>query len=369
MLKMIIADDEPEVRYGMTKHIDWKSHGIEIVACCANGSETYNSIILFRPDLVLLDINMPEMSGIEVIEKIRKEDIPVSFIILSGYDDFSYAQQAIRLNVDEYLLKPCSISEILMAVRKSLEKRDVIKNITGDLTESNFFTHYYEKMRTFDKTLSSLCYPAEEERAILNALRFGQDQELLYAVDSFLAAAKEKNHCLEMVMSCAIMLYTEIYRLIFERGIECHFDIFLDQEWDPTNVESSLAQALKHTVTEVMSKLDNGKSANAIINSACKYIEENYESDLSLTSVAKQVYITPTYLSVLFRQHLGVNFVHYVQSVRCDHAKQLLATTDLSNQYIAAKTGFSTDKYFSKVFKDLTGCTPSDYRSKAKQIT
>lgn len=123
MLRMIIVDDEPIVRDTIKNIIDWKAHDVEVLCACKDGIEAYNAILDEYPDLVLLDINIPGINGLDLIQKIQSIDASISFVIISGYERFEYAKRALQYGVSEYLLKPCSKQEILSAVELVKRKR------------------------------------------------------------------------------------------------------------------------------------------------------------------------------------------------------------------------------------------------------
>ena len=119
MHKLFIIDDEYDVIEGIKLSVNWEEYGIEICGDSSNGAEAFDKIYGLKPDILIVDMNMPIMGGIELIEKVRKAGLNTEFIILSGYDDFNYAQKAINLGVIEYLLKPCHIQGIIKAVLKA----------------------------------------------------------------------------------------------------------------------------------------------------------------------------------------------------------------------------------------------------------
>ncbi|RKP51356.1 response regulator [Cohnella endophytica] len=119
-MKIMIVDDEENIRLGIAEGFDWDELGLEVAALAEDGKEALELALLHRPDIILLDINMPRMSGLEFM-KASKENLPDAvFIILSGYDEFQYAQEAIQLGVNEYLLKPISPRELSEAVQKAV---------------------------------------------------------------------------------------------------------------------------------------------------------------------------------------------------------------------------------------------------------
>lgn len=112
MYRLIIIDDEHTVRTGIKQLIDWEKYEMEICAEAEDGAEGLIKIMQYEPDLVLLDIMMPEMSGIEMIQKAREQGFRGKCILLTGYSDFEFAKQAIRLGVEDYLLKPIDDEEL-----------------------------------------------------------------------------------------------------------------------------------------------------------------------------------------------------------------------------------------------------------------
>lgn len=120
MLKMLIADDEPVIINGLKMLIDWSQLGIEICCTCENGSDALREILARKPDLALLDISMPGMIGIEILKSLHAVQSRTKVIFISGFQDFSYAQDALHYGAVEYLLKPVKKEELLRAVQKCL---------------------------------------------------------------------------------------------------------------------------------------------------------------------------------------------------------------------------------------------------------
>lgn len=127
-ITLLIVDDESQIRSGLRTIIPWQEYSVSLIGCASSGVEALDMIRYYEPDIVITDIQMPGMSGLELIERARQEQFDCSFVILSGYDDFQYAKTAIRYGVEDYLLKPISIQELTSLVIKLkeriLEKRD-----------------------------------------------------------------------------------------------------------------------------------------------------------------------------------------------------------------------------------------------------
>lgn len=117
-MTVLIADDEAEVLKGLKRIVNWEALGFSICGEAQNGTDALERILILRPDLVLLDIRMPRMTGLEIIQTAKEHGYTGHWIILSGYSEFSYAQTAVSLGVDGYLLKPVDEDELADTVRK-----------------------------------------------------------------------------------------------------------------------------------------------------------------------------------------------------------------------------------------------------------
>lgn len=127
-ITLLIVDDEAEIRFGLRSIIPWEDYSISVIGTAANGAEALDKIRYYEPDIVITDIQMPGMSGLELVRRARDEQFDCSFVILSGYDEFEYARTAIKYGIIDYLLKPISIKELTELIHKLrediLSKRD-----------------------------------------------------------------------------------------------------------------------------------------------------------------------------------------------------------------------------------------------------
>ena len=125
LYRIILVDDEEEVRKGIIRKIDWEALGFQVVGDAENGQDALEKIEQLEPDVVMTDIRMPYMDGLTLTSWIRQKYPSVKVLIFSGFDDFEYAQKAIKLNVTEYILKPVNVEEltrILNRVRENLDQ-------------------------------------------------------------------------------------------------------------------------------------------------------------------------------------------------------------------------------------------------------
>ncbi len=139
MIRMILADDEVVITKGLCKLLDWNSLGIEIIGTYGDGESTMEAILKEKPDLALLDISMPGMSGIEILQNIHNLELPTRVILISGFQDFTYAKNAVRFGAVDYLLKPVIEEELLSALHKAFDLTDSTDFPAAADFESGYF--------------------------------------------------------------------------------------------------------------------------------------------------------------------------------------------------------------------------------------
>ncbi|GGO07911.1 response regulator [Saccharibacillus kuerlensis] len=135
MYKVLIVDDEPMIREGLRTIVDWGAEGFEIVDTASNGKEGLEKFGQIAPDLTIVDIRMPGMTGLDLIEKVRQDNSLAHFLILSGYAEFDYAKRAIVSGVSGYLLKPVDEEELLdelRRVREQLQREQEARSVRSE---------------------------------------------------------------------------------------------------------------------------------------------------------------------------------------------------------------------------------------------
>ncbi len=150
MIKLFLVEDEIIMRTGIKNNIDWEAEGIEFVGEASDGELAYPQIQKLKPDILITDIKMPFMDGLELTELVRKDFPDMKIIILSGYDEFSYAQKALRLNVTEYLLKPITSKKLLESIRREV---DAIEKSRKELEYIDLTEEVRKERRTLEKQM------------------------------------------------------------------------------------------------------------------------------------------------------------------------------------------------------------------------
>lgn len=156
MYTVVIADDEISLRQAMIKRINWQEIGFEVIGEAENGVEALELVERLEPDLLLTDIKMPFISGINLARKVREIRPAMQIAFLSGYDDFSYAQQAIQYNIIKYLLKPISSKELTRELIEIKEKMDTINQSFAasiEIDQQQFLVERFLMPLVFDTDL------------------------------------------------------------------------------------------------------------------------------------------------------------------------------------------------------------------------
>lgn len=238
-MKILIIDDEPKIRNGLSNLLT-RREGWEVAGAYENAADALKYLAVNQVDVMITDIKMPEISGLELIARIRERDKKTAIIILSGYSNFQFAQRAIELGVSRYLTKPTNPRELI-------------------------------------------CVLEETEK------KLGGKQE------------KEE---------------------------------------------------------------DSGKISNLFVQKAADYIKLNYSEKISIKEIADQLYLSPNYLSELFKKHTGKTISEYLTEYRLEKACQLLDHAEYRVGDVSGMVGIHDGRYFSNMFKKKYGMTPTEYRNR-----
>lgn len=236
-LRVLLVDDEIVTREGFKKLFDWAAHDCEVVGEAADGMEALMQIDTLLPDVVIMDINIPVMNGLKIVQMSKMKHPDMAFVIVSGYDDFSYCREALRLQITDYILKPVNYDE---------------------------------------------------------------------------------------------------------------FGVSIDN--------------LKISIFENKKIEQTGEEGEQTIVGIVRYMQEHLKEEISLNVLADEFHLSAQYISQLFKNEIGVNFLAYLTNIRMEQAKKLLLSSDDTVAEIAEKSGYADYRVFTKAFKKAEGVTPSQYR-------
>jgi len=244
LLKLIIVDDESTTRRGLSEWISSGNFGIEVAGEAEDGIMGLELALEKKPDIILSDIRMPRMNGIEFTCAVREKLPDVKIIFLSGYSDKEYLKAAIKIQAVDYVEKPIDLEEIKKVIRNTV----------------------------------TICM-------------------------------KERKKAGSM-------------------------------DW----------------------KSPDGSEINSTVRQVMSFIDEHYNEDLSINYIADSVYLTPTYLCMLFKKQTKRTINDYIEEVRMKKAKLFLVNKRIKLYEISNFVGYKDPNYFTKVFKKLTGISPSGFR-------
>lgn len=380
MLKMIIVDDEFIILESLKKLINWHSIGIEVLGTADNGAAAIDLAFKLQPDIILSDISMPSFSGLEMLETLRKKQIQVEVIFISAYSKFEYAREAIKYGAFDYILKPIkedqlldTVSRCAKKIRGYSEQPRTSSNSAEDWGEhlKNGHSVYYDGIA--NEAPRVYAGFAEVKAAVLGQIKSADTDGISGALlDFFRLIAREGSifdpdtvrlHCFELVdhilrelEDYQIQDYLNSSRKTFNIKKNIASCTTLDSAFDVTR---NLLVNFSNCVKEIQSN-----STKRLINAAVDYIHENYHKDITLSQAAQHLYITPTYLSKIFSAEMHEPFSRYLLSHRVKIAKELLRDTRYKVYEVAARVGYTDIVHFSKLFKQITGQTPNQYRNR-----
>lgn len=337
MLSVFLVDDEELIREGLKKLIPWEQFGFRISGEASDGEEALEIINYTNADIVITDLKMPFMDGIELSEKL-KESLPgIRIIVLTGFDDFALLQQSIRNGVADYLLKPVGREELI----ESLEK---IRKKIGECKYP---------------------YPFDAESKILDSISQNNCITLFEQIEVLFEDFSKNKVKLKEVCRILRSVMESVEKLLDSEGINLKY-IF---EESVTSEEYFLGYdnflKVEESINKIFNKImdfKNGKSNGSIINKIKVYIDKNYSQNITLEILASKFYLNPSYVSQLFKNETNQNYSDYLCAIRVEKAIRLLTESSLPIQLISEMVGYPNSKYFSQIFKKYTGKQPSQYR-------
>lgn len=505
MIKLLIVDDEPIERESMQMILQ-KAFPSLTIKQAKNGKAAVEITNIFHPDIILMDIMMPVMTGLEAIEQIQSQHPKMKFVMVTAYDMFDYARQALKLGVKDYLLKPSKAKEIVAAVGQVLDEHtkekseestrqtkqeewtkalalietDVVTQLLYDhvheihidllmnmlsiqSTEDQFVMvvllpegsgRYYslikEKVRkersgwvgalygrqlpiivfrnreqsfrsqaialaksilsaadkdekinwfigignvstkleeikqsyqesliaTMDTTLpvkfrfysdvpvldpkidSGLV--KEQEKQFFDQIRLGEWEKVRQGILDVIQRFEQEGAHLVQTQQRALETLWVASRIMDEMGIKSDAPYYSFQAQDYRQLRTETMLLIDRM--EVLYENHYDKTEADKIYQIQRFIKEHSHEDISLEILSKKIDLSPIYISKLFKEKLGVNYIEFLTECRMEKAKKLLMDPDKSLKEISFDVGYHEPNYFSKVFKKMCGVSPKEYR-------
>ncbi len=418
MIRVFIVDDEIVIREGVRMSFPWEESGYTLVGEAPDGEMALPMIRDTRPDILITDIKMPFMDGMELCRIVRREMPWIGIIILSGYDEFEYARQGIKLGVKEYMLKPVTAEELRSAlnrvsenIRLEKEERERSERLRSRmqidqqfLKETLLGALYFEdtaagdvkgaveQLRGLGVNVKASAYAVID--AAFEPSREGYEAMTELAESSggtvhvspsraggrALVLGDNEQDTEERAYAFAVALRTEMER----NGcgnIRLSIGEIVD---DPVRIPASLKSArhIRHVlagqedtgavIVGVREFSENsGERAAAVMTAKARlYLAEHFtDSSLMLQDVARAVNMSCSRFSTVFAQENGKTFTEYLTWLRLERARELLRDTEKKSSQIAFECGYNDAHYFSYLFKKNLGMTPGEYRNASRNQT
>ncbi len=518
MYQVIIADDEKKIRTGLREIVDWNKLGFEVSQVFADGEEVLAYLEYIMPDVILTDIKMANVSGIEVARYVSEHKMPCRIILLSGFHEFELAVDAVRCGVENYLLKPVDLTElkdVFSKLRKKLDEEKAVREVSNQerenmeemrkILEMQFLEEWMlgaAKEREYIDSRFRIIYPQLDagntgcfvfdveiedfDHFIRNIWEYSYDQfeenfknflqiyegnylfRMIYKKENalrllaiqcdgqearlqekelkvYVDALLEEMKTLFQIRTQYVIrkIYEDMYvtgrtgevftkedalsdetqmeeqiHLMFSNVLTgeyrrarqlCHSILDRMEEYTAARrnreiygILSALVQAVSGTNEHLARMLEHylkensileldsetavrdycdrifdyiraeeseeGYHVDSLVRKARKYISDNIYRDVSREEVARKMYICPSYLSKLFVRETGETYLTYVNRIKMDKAIELLKNPENKSYQIGEKLGYSTPKYFVRLFKAHTGMSPNEYRRKVLSV-
>ncbi|WP_054024406.1 response regulator transcription factor [Bacillus sp. FJAT-28004] len=332
MNQVMIVEDDHWIRSAIAKMVEQMGSAYEVVAEAGNGEEALQMINTVWPSIVITDIMMPVQDGLWLVREIHERRLPIITVIVTGYNEFEYARQALRYNVSDFLLKPVMEDELGKALQNATEKIPQIINLR----------EYFLSIQQFFDKITDM------------------DPQTVF---------KEQAHIVKHIYGSSNLQESEKILLLkmfsgkFNDLIQGMEPFFSRMEISQPDEE----QATQHflTLTQHWIKYYNllfNREMRQLVRKACEFLKTCYAEDLSITEMTNRYHISVSQFSLLFKKYTGQSFINYLTTLRIQQAKLLLLEDNRKIYEIAESVGFNSLPHFNRVFKQNTGQSPNEYR-------
>jgi len=344
MYKVLLVEDEVFVRESVKEIIDWEKWGFTVVGEVGTGTEAFEFIRRENPHLVITDILMPGMDGIELLKRTREAGFATKFVMLTCMNELHYAIQAMEYGATSYILK---LSMSVEDLRKTLSK------VSKELKEQE-----QERRRLPEQIpASDDCLSWEEEKEFYRAFEHRNMERCLEIIDRIWLKFRDDGSSLPLVRHVTERLAETCHRIA-----EQPFHVREIEGMDSVDaLHAYLADKIR-CLARRMAQESGELTSHPEINKIIAYIHQHYDQDITVKMMARYVIMSENYVSALFRKKTGKNLIAYLHEVRINKAKEYIENTDLPISEIGRLVGFINDNYFIRIFKRHTKLTPSQYR-------
>ncbi|MFA7107521.1 MAG: response regulator [Sphaerochaetaceae bacterium] len=386
-MRIVIIDDEIVICKGLAKLVKNYSKEIEIVGIYSDSEEAKELCNWSIIDLIFMDINMPGLNGFQLLQEVRDLGYNPLFLVISGHAEFEFARKALKNSAVDFILKPIIPEKLYQALDEAetlLKKKEIDQFLTNN-------KNYIEYSKFAEFLFDTVNYSYEQMDKLLENLQLKGSFfviELLYLKEELNFQIKSYDDNTQIFN---FLVGTNIYSILlvtknpdynsvldnFNTDIKIKFpNSNRSSEYVSKNIKEihqlfakglcELSTKYNQSDFDNNNKLNNNtkeKKYSSIINQAIEKIYKSYSKPLSLSQIADDLEIHPTYLSNLFKKETNHTFVEFLNTYRIEKAKEVLEDPLAKIWWVSEKVGFADQKYFSQVFKKTTGITPLEFRT------
>lgn len=410
MYSAILIDDEPLTTQAVRALLEEQFTEVSVAAVTTNGRKAWELIQQQQPDFIVSDIRMPELDGMQLLQKIREAHLPIQVLLVSAFGEFTYAQNAISLGASGYLLKPFNRKEFANEITK------VLHTVDRQRKELRYKHHVANVFPLAEQSILG-----KQLIGKLEAERLGEFMEIMEGkwdhclVGLYKIRGEPPHGKVQIEEITKISIIEELERTLVGSGLsgvafflrEDEVILMLSMQKVSTPLpalEASLRQIglkvlnkyisepisfgcckrsyalplLPDAYDEALTQASSSGEAftsvrtaeasimvsqqESIVNEALKYCKSHYHTDISLDRTAEHLHISKYYLCDLFKKQVNLTFWEYITQLRINHAKRLLVAGNLKVSEIAPQIGYLNASHFGRIFKEMIGCTPAEYR-------
>lgn len=411
MLNILFVDDDAIARRSMIHKIDWAAYGWKLIYTAKDAVDALDFMKQTQPDIILSDIKMPIMDGIQMALIARNYYPDIKYIFLSGYKEFEYAKQALRLNAVDYLNKPVEAGQLISVLkeaetlcRQDQERNRILREQYPSM-QRQFLSQLMQKhfRETDDSAFEALGLKLSNGFGAAGILEADQPSQFksyplnlssvmdrlcrhLYRhfPDSllFTSYSAESDNSTKTIdpahpKTLQIFFLFTLCDLSAEADFQCglnHLKSLAQEFWQKNCPEAPPLRFHFGTAVRKFKELSISyesllqavyTDASDLLKQVKAYIQKNYANeDLTLTQIADHFYLNHCYLTSIFKERYGINLYDYLIQTRMEKAGELAVSSDQKVYEIAAAAGYKNSQYFSVSFKKYYGCTVMEYRQK-----
>ena len=326
MDKVLIVDDETIASEYVFSLINWHENGYDVVAITNSAKQTMSILSSSLVDIVLMDVMMPDLTGIDLSFYIHENYPNIKMIAMSGYDDFDYVRQILLNGASDYILKHRLNSEVLIAA---------LKKVSSELHETIFF-------------------PDSIKKDIEKTLKDDNPRNLSSLIIEYLYNCNEKDGALRAIESNLLLYLNE----------DSQNDVYVEWQYKKRlltydNLDNYIDENVKYFF-RLKRLFSDSDLYSSVVKKVIKFIMNMYAMNLTLEDAANIAGVNTTYLSRLFHKEVGRTFVEELTYIRIFYAKKMIRENH-NLKKVALECGFKSYSYFFKVFHKMTSFTPTEY--------